>query len=101
MSNSAESRLAYIDQHGRPQCVSPKAVAAMPSDFTDCFKALCNDMWLAIECLDQFGGIPLPVARAILRNMEPARAAIDLCVRMAGTAENHGVPGDGTEGMVN
>jgi hypothetical protein len=58
-------------------------------------------MWLAIECLDQFGGIPLPVAREILRNMEPARAAIDMCVRMAGAEENLSVPGDGTERLVN
>ena len=87
MSNKPESRLAYIDQDGRPQCVSAKAVSAMPTEFEGVLGALCADMQLALDCMEQFGGIPLPVAKAILRNFEPAKAAIDVCIRMAGDAE--------------
>jgi hypothetical protein len=78
-------RIVSIDQRGKLQCISAKAVAAVPSDFITVLNTLCNDMQLALDCLDQFGGVPLPVARAILRNMEPAHDAIDMCVRMAGS----------------
>ena len=77
-------RIVYLDHRGKPQCVSTKAVSDMPVEFTGVLDALCADMALALECLKLYGGIPLPVAKAILRNMEPAHAAIDMCVRMCG-----------------
>jgi hypothetical protein len=63
------------------QCYSTKAVGQLPSEFESALKAICADMELALDCLKIYGGIPLPVAKAILRNMEPAHAAIDMCVR--------------------
>lgn len=85
MTDKLASRLTYINAQGKPQCVSCKAIAGVPSEFIGTLNALCADMELALECLEQFGGIPVPVAKAILRNMEPAYAAIDICVRMAGS----------------
>ena len=94
MSDQPQNRMVYIDQHGKPQCVSAKAVPAIPSEFGDCLKTLCADMQLALDCIDEFGGVPVPVAKAILRNMEPAHAAIDMAVRCSPAKTAHGVPGD-------
>ncbi len=77
-----QNRLAYINQYGEVRCVSAKVVAEVPSEFDDCLRALCADMQLALDCIAEFGGVPLPVAKAILRNMEPALTAIDLAVRL-------------------
>lgn len=87
MSGQSQNRMVYIDQHGNARCMSAKAISAMPSEFVDCLTALCADMQLALDCLDEFGGVPVPVALAILRNMEPALAAIDMAVRCARKAE--------------
>jgi hypothetical protein len=73
-------RIAYIDSRGNPQCVSCKSLADVPSEFNCVLNVLCTDLELALDCLRTFGGIPLPVAKAILRNMEPAHAAIDMAV---------------------
>ena len=40
-------------------------------------EVLASDMLLAIECVEIFGGIPRPVAEAIVRNIDPIVAAID------------------------
>jgi hypothetical protein len=83
------SRIAYIDQFGDVKCLSPKAVNAIPSEFGDCLKALSADLQLAIDCIDMFGGVPVPVAKAILRNMEPAHAALDMALHCSPKVEVH------------
>lgn len=89
MSDQPQNRMVYIDQHGNAKCVSAKAVSAMPSEFGDCLQTLCADMLIALECIDLFGGIPVPVAKAILRNMEPAHAAIDMAIHCSPKVEVH------------
>jgi hypothetical protein len=86
------NRLAYIDLHGNPQCASCKSLADVPSEFIGALKALHSDLELALDCLHIFKGIPLPVAKAILRNIEPAHAAIDMAVRMGGDVKDSGAP---------
>jgi len=39
------------------------------------------DLQLALDCIAIWGAIPIPVAKAILRNIEPAHAAIDMAIR--------------------
>ena len=80
MIDKPSNRLVYIDQHGDPQCVSAKAVLDA-HELHDALSALAADMELALDCIRTFGGVPLPVARAILRNIEPAHAAIDMAIR--------------------
>jgi hypothetical protein len=72
------SHLTYADARGQIRCVSPQAVAAIPAEFERVLDELCDEIRLALECIALFGGVPIPVARAILRRMEPAHAAIDL-----------------------
>ena len=79
-------RIITVDERGKAQCHSCKAIADVPSDFIGTLKALSSDLELAMDCMKVFKGIPLPVAKAILRNLEPALAAIDMCVRMAENA---------------
>lgn len=80
-------RVVYIDQLGDVQCVDGRAIAAVPTAFDGTLSALCNDLQLALDCIRVFGGMPVPVAKAILRNIEPAHTAIDLAVRTANRAE--------------
>ena len=80
MSKSTD-RLVYTDANGSVHCVSPKALAALPSEFEDTLTELILNLQLALDCNATFGGIPTPVAMALLRNIEPAHAAIDLAVR--------------------
>lgn len=87
MSDQPQNRLVYIDQFGDVKCISAKVVNAVPSEFGDCLKTLCCDMQLALDCIDEFGGVPVPVAKAILRNMEPAHAAIDMAIRCSPKVE--------------
>ena len=87
MSDQPVSRVAYIDQFGDVKCVSAKGAKPIPSEFGDCLQTLCDDLQLALDCLKLFGGVPVPVAKAILRNMEPAHAAIDMAIRCSPKAE--------------
>lgn len=76
-----QRHLVYTDQHGKAQCVNAAALVELPSGFVATLLTLSVDLELAIDCLHIFGGVPVPVAKAILRNIEPARAAIDMAVR--------------------
>jgi hypothetical protein len=82
-----EDRLVYIDDKGKPVCVSANAIAAVPSCFSETLLALTADLDLAMDCLRLLGGIPLPVAKAILRNLEPAHAALDMAMRSSTPTE--------------
>lgn len=78
------NRIVYIDGHGGPQCFTVTGgVVNIPAEFNSALTALCGDLQLALECIKLFGGVPIPVAKAILRNAEPAHAAIDMAVRNA------------------
>jgi hypothetical protein len=81
MSATANDNLIYIDQRGELACVSPKAIAEISEQFNDVLVALSIDLQVALDCLHIWGGIPIPVAKAILRNIEPAHAAIDMAIR--------------------
>jgi len=81
MPTEPRDRVVYIDKFGGMKCISAKAVAAVPSEFTDVLTALSVDLELALDCLRIFQGVPIPVAKAILRNIEPAHAAIDMAIR--------------------
>jgi hypothetical protein len=87
VSNSSQKRLVYVDSCGNPRFISPKAVAAMPSEFGDVLTELCDNLQLAIDCNLTFGGIPTPVALALLRSIEPAHVAIDMAIRSGRQAE--------------
>lgn len=77
----APSRLVYTDQTGTVRCVSREAIRELPEEFSETLTALCHDLQLALDCIAVFGGVPTPVALAILRDIEPAHAAIDMAVR--------------------
>jgi hypothetical protein len=87
MPTETRDRVVYIDQYGDVQCASSKLIAAIPSEFAEALTALTADLELALDCLRIFHGVPIPVAKAILRNIEPAQAAIDMAVRCSSSAE--------------
>jgi hypothetical protein len=87
MTAKPQDRAVYIDALGNARCISAQAIAAMPSEFGDVLTELCSNLQLALDCIGVFGGVPTPVALAILRNIEPAHAAIDLAVRTSRAAE--------------
>lgn len=80
-SVNAEDRLVYADQSGTVRCASAAALARLPEEFEPALTALAADLQLALDCIAVFGGVPTPVLLAILRNIEPAHAAIDMAVR--------------------
>ena len=70
-----------------PVCLSGRGIARVPDEFSDVLKVLSDDLRLALECIQTFGGVPIPVAKAILRNIEPAHAAIDMAISGATAKE--------------
>ena len=79
MSAQPQDRIAYIDANG-PQCIEAKGLVQIPAEFDEVLAVLYRDLGTALGCAQIFGGVPRPVAEAILRNLEPARCAIDLAV---------------------
>jgi hypothetical protein len=77
----AMSRLVYTDATGTVRCVSAQSLAALPIEFLSVLDELARNLQLALDCCAVFGGVPTPVALAILKNIEPAHTAIDLAVR--------------------
>jgi hypothetical protein len=82
------SVLTYRNQNGKLLEMHYNAVAQIPADFGDTLNVLINDLQLALDCIDLFGGVPVPVAQSIIRKIEPAHAAIDMAVRAAHTPES-------------
>ena len=78
----------FTDHTGNLRCADTKAFAPVPTEFCNVLIVLAADLQLALECIDAFGAVPIPVAEAILRNIEPAHAAIDMAVRAARTSES-------------
>ena len=69
--------------------ISNRAIATIPVEFACSLTVLSGDLSLALQYIDLVGGIPLPVAKAILRNIEPVKTAIDLAINNAtAAAEN-------------
>jgi hypothetical protein len=91
MSNNPENRMVYMDENGAAQCVVSKALVTIPSEFGDVLTTLDANIQLALACIETWGAIPIPVARAVLRSLEPARAALDLAIRCAPPALAIGV----------
>jgi hypothetical protein len=66
---------------GAPGCMTAEDTVELPLEFARCLQTLADDLDLALDCVAIFGGVPVPVATAILRNMEPVTAALDLAIR--------------------
>jgi hypothetical protein len=81
VTDQTSNRMVYINEQGKAQCIVLKSEATIPVEFGDVLKEVCADMELALACIDLWGCIPLPVAKSILRNIEPAHAAIDMAIR--------------------
>jgi hypothetical protein len=81
--NKPENRMAYVDEKGNVHCVGSKALVTIPSEFGNVLSDLSADIQLALVCIETWGAIPIPVARAVQRNLEPARAALDMAIRCA------------------
>ena len=78
---TAKDRFVYADASGNRHCVSGLGIADISPEFIDILRTLCGDLQVAVDCIGVWGGVPIPVAHAILRNLEPARAAVDLAIR--------------------
>jgi hypothetical protein len=89
--NKPENRMVYMDEHGAAHCVVSKALVTIPSEFGDVLTTLHADIQLALVYIETWGAIPIPVARAVQRNLEPARAALDMAIRCAPPAVAIGV----------
>lgn len=75
-------RIVCLDENGDVKCVTAEGgVTQIPTEFKSALQALSADLQLALDCIDIFGGVPLPVVRAILCNMEPAQTALDLALK--------------------
>ncbi|MGO8759338.1 MAG: hypothetical protein ACLQG3_14560 [Terracidiphilus sp.] len=84
-----QDRVAYIDANGDAACITREGgVAEVPREFSTTLRTLCSDLELALDCIEVFGGVPLSVARAILRNIDPAQAALDLAFKSGKGAPN-------------
>ena len=80
-------RIVSIDGPGHARCFEGDQSVVIPSGFNCVLDDLAADLELAIECKDLFGFVPVPVAKAILRNIEPAHAAIDMAMRCSPAKE--------------
>jgi hypothetical protein len=65
-------------RRGKMHCAESVTI---PAGFFKTLDALADDMRLAIECISIFGGVPVPLAKAILRNIDPAIAAINMALK--------------------
>ncbi len=81
----------YVNGAGELRCVENHGCIQIPEEFSTVLPALAGYLALAQECIELLGGIPKPVAQAILRNLEPARAALDLALRGAHRDQGSGV----------
>lgn len=74
--------VTYMDANGDVACVTAEGgVLKIPAEFGGSLRTLDGDLRLALDCIEVFGGIPIPVAKAILRGMEPAHTAIDMAIK--------------------
>lgn len=80
MADKSPDRMVYLRGNMTPRCISASALALIPEELEEPLFAPVNDLQLAVDCIPVFGGVPLPVAHAILRNLEPARAAIHMAI---------------------
>jgi hypothetical protein len=82
-----KDRVVSMDSRGRARCFDQAGGnVEIPTLFGCVLDDLAADLELAIECNRLFGVVPVPVAKAILRNIEPARAAIDMAIRCSPAA---------------
>lgn len=76
------NRLVRVDLNGHARCITDRGgIIALPAEFSGTLQALRCDLDLAESCIEVFGGLPVPVAKAIQRNLEPAQAALDLALK--------------------
>jgi hypothetical protein len=64
------------------KCVTiPGGLVEISPEFTGALTEISDDIYLALEYIELFGGVPKPVAQAILRNLGPVETAIDMALR--------------------
>ena len=74
--------VTYVDAKGDVACVTAeRGLIRIPVEFNGTLQTLDRDLRLALDCVEVFGGIPIPVLQAILRSIEPAQAALDMALR--------------------
>jgi len=73
--------MTYFDNGGELQCVNGPGAPAIPAEFASALPALYQDLGLAIDCVDVFGGVPAPVAKKILEGLDTVRTALDMALR--------------------
>jgi hypothetical protein len=84
---ASEDRLAYVDSNGDMKCVTRSAsVVAIPAEFRDALRRLRSDLDLALECIELWGGVPVPVTRAILRGTDQTIAALGAGLKSSAAA---------------
>jgi hypothetical protein len=90
VSAQTEDRLVYTGPDGDVHCISSKALVTIPAEFEETIATLCSDLRLMRDCVLVFGGVPRPVAEAILLNLGPAQAAFDMAMRNGEPGERQG-----------
>jgi hypothetical protein len=73
MADSNE-RLVYIDEFGGTACVESRGAIKVGNETHDALAVLSRDLQLALDCIDLWGRVPIPVAEAIVRSAKPALA---------------------------
>lgn len=83
MSSHSQNRAVYLHEDGSLHCITKRSCAQVPFEFSVSLLELYANLQLALDCVPVFGGVPIPVAKAILCNIEPVQAALDMAVRGA------------------
>jgi hypothetical protein len=76
MSDGARNVLTYLDLG--LQCVGGPGCIEISAESREKLSTLYADLGLAIDCLEVFGGVPIPVKQAVLRGMSGVRDALAL-----------------------
>jgi hypothetical protein len=73
--------ITYLDGDGKPTCTVFEGVVEPSPAWPLAMQVLANDLQLAIECMSIFGGVPIPVAEAIIRGAKEVCEGLDSLVR--------------------
>jgi hypothetical protein len=84
MSDRTRNVLTYIDAAGDPQCVAGAGCGQVSHEFALSLGSLSGDLGLAADCIQLFGALPLPVAKALRHSLHRARLALEPIIADAG-----------------
>jgi hypothetical protein len=68
--------LVSIDRKGQPYCAAADALVHGTPDLSAALDEWSTNSALAVDCVTLWGGIPLPVAKAMLRSLELLHTAL-------------------------